>query len=51
MQTISRKQPPKLVSYTKPASLQKFLGKQLASNDRDKKRVEVIKKVVNGELH
>ena len=41
----------KLMLYTKPASLQKFLGKQLDSNDRDKKRVEVIKKVVNGELH
>ena len=40
----------KLMLYTKPASLQKILGKQLDSNDRDKKRVEVIKKVVNGEL-
>lgn len=36
-----------LMLYTKPASLQKFLNKKLDANDRDKRRVEVIKKVVN----
>ena len=36
----------KLMLYTKPASLQKFLGKRLDANERDKARVEVIKNIV-----
>ena len=38
-----------LMLYTKPANLQKRVGKILDANERDKSRVEVIKKIVKGE--
>ena len=37
-----------LMLYTKPANLQKRVGKLLDANDRDKERTEVIKKIVKG---
>lgn len=36
-----------LMLYTKPANLQKRVGKLLDSNERDKSRTEVIKKIIN----
>lgn len=36
----------KLVLYTKPGNLQKYLGKQLDGYDRDIKRTEVIKQIL-----
>lgn len=33
--------------YTKPANLQKYLGKQLEQRDRDIARAEIIKKIIN----
>ena len=36
-----------LMLYTKPANLQKRVGKILDANERDKNRTEVIKKVIN----
>lgn len=36
----------KLELYTKPANLQKYLGKQIDSYERDIKRAEVIKQIV-----
>lgn len=36
----------KLELYTKPANLQKYVGKNLNANDRDIKRGEVIKQIV-----
>lgn len=38
-----------LILYTKPANLQKRVGKLLDAKERDKKRTEIIKQVVNGE--
>lgn len=35
-----------LMLYTKPANLQKRVGKILDANERDKKRTEVIKKII-----
>ena len=37
----------KLDLYTKPANLQKFLGKQIDAYERDIKRAEVIKQILN----
>ncbi len=37
----------KIDIYTKPANLQKYLGKQLDSYERDIKRAEVIKSIIN----
>ncbi len=37
----------KLEVYTKPANLQKYVGQTLDSYDRDIKRSEVIKQIVN----
>ena len=37
----------KMMLYTKPANLQKYLGKVLDANQRDIKRAEVIKQIVN----
>ncbi|MCL2341907.1 MAG: protein arginine kinase [Firmicutes bacterium] len=37
----------KLETYTKPANLQKYLGQTLGSLDRDIKRAEVIKQIIN----
>lgn len=39
----------KLELYTKPANLQKYLGKQIDSYERDIKRAEVIKQIVEEE--
>ena len=36
----------KLELYTKPANLQKYLGKQIESYERDIRRAEVIKQIV-----
>lgn len=38
-----------LMLYTKPANLQKKVGKVLDVKERDKKRVEVVKQVINWE--
>lgn len=38
-----------LMLYTKPANLQKRVGKLLDANERDKARTEIIKQIVNGE--
>ena len=37
----------KLQNYTKPASMQKYLGEVLDANDRDIKRAEIIKQIIN----
>ena len=37
----------KLYLYTKPASLQKYIGKQYEALERDIKRAEVIKQIIN----
>ena len=37
----------KMYIYTKPASLQKFLGNQFEAIERDIKRAEVIKQIIN----
>ena len=37
----------KLFLYTKPANLQKYLGEKFERIDRDVKRAEVIKKIIN----
>ena len=39
----------KLELYTKPANLQKYLGKQIDSYERDIKRAEVIKQIIKEE--
>ena len=36
----------KLYLYTKPANLQKYLGKQYDTYERDIKRAEVIKQII-----
>ena len=36
----------RLELYTKPANLQKYLGKQIGSYERDIKRAEVIKQII-----
>ena len=36
----------KMILYTKPANLQKFLGKMLETNQRDIKRAEIIKQII-----
>ena len=36
----------KMILYTKPANLQKFLGKMLEANQRDIKRAEIIKQII-----
>ena len=36
----------KMMLYTKPANLQKFLGKMLEANQRDIKRAEIIKQII-----
>ena len=38
-----------LMLYTKPANLQKRVGKLLDANERDKNRAEVIKQIIKGE--
>jgi len=38
-----------LMLYTKPANLQKRVGKILDANERDKNRAEVIKKIIKGD--
>lgn len=38
----------KLELYTKPANLQKYLGKQVDSYERDIKRAEVIRQIIGG---
>ena len=37
----------KLILYTKPANMQKYLGKQYETLERDIKRAEVIKQIIN----
>lgn len=37
----------KLLLYTKPGNLQKYFGKQLSSYERDIKRAEIIKQIIN----
>ena len=37
----------KLILYTKPASMQKFLKKKMDSTERDTKRREVIKQIID----
>lgn len=37
----------KLQTFTKPANLQKYLGETLDASDRDIKRAEVIKQIIN----
>jgi protein arginine kinase len=37
----------KIDLYTQPANLQKYLGKQIDSEERDVKRAEVIKQIIN----
>lgn len=37
----------KMYLYTKPANLEKFLGEELDAYDRDIKRAEVIKQIIN----
>ena len=37
----------KLSLYTKPASMQKYLGEQYEPIERDIKRAEVIKQIIN----
>ena len=37
----------KLETYTKPANLQKYLGQTLDAEERDVKRAEVIKQIIN----
>ncbi len=37
----------KLILYTKPANLQKYLSKKIDSYERDIKRAEVIKQIIN----
>ena len=37
----------KLYAYTSPASLQKYIGEQLDKIQRDVKRAEIIKKIIN----
>ena len=37
----------KLLLYTKPANLQKYLGEKIDAYSRDKKRAEVIKQIIN----
>ena len=36
-----------LILYTKPANMQKYLGEQYEALERDIKRAEVIKKIIN----
>jgi len=38
----------KIEVYTKPANLQKYVGQTLETYDRDIKRAEVVKKIING---
>jgi len=37
----------KLSIYTKPANLQKYIGQTLEAKDRDIKRAEIIKQIIN----
>jgi protein arginine kinase len=37
----------KIELYTKPANLQKYIGKQIESYERDIKRAEIIKQILN----
>ena len=37
----------KLILFTKPASMQKYLGEQYETLERDIKRAEVIKNIMN----
>ena len=36
-----------LILYTKPANLQKYIGKSLENYERDIKRVDVIRDIIN----
>ena len=36
----------KMYLYTKPANLQKYIGRELSAIERDIKRAEVIKKII-----
>lgn len=36
----------KLETYTKPANLQKYIGQTLDSHERDIKRAEIIKQII-----
>ena len=46
---INDKKVKELMLYTKPANIQKRLGKVLTGVERDKERVEVIKQIINGQ--
>ena len=37
----------KLILYTKPASMQEYLGEQYEPIERDIKRAEIIKQIMN----
>ena len=37
----------KMILFTKPASMQKYLGKQYETLEREIKRAEVIKQIIN----
>lgn len=37
----------KLILYTKPASMQKYLSKKMDGAERDKKRIDIIKQIIN----
>lgn len=37
----------KMILFTKPASMQKFLGEQYETLEREVKRAEVIKQIIN----
>ena len=36
-----------LILYTKPANMQKYMGEQYEALERDIKRADVIKKIIN----
>ena len=47
LKELSDLQIQKLYLYNKPANLQKYLGEQYDSYERDVKRAEVIKQILN----
>lgn len=49
MQELKDSKVKELMLYTKPANLQKRVGKVLEANERDKTRAEVIKQIIKGE--
>ncbi len=48
MQELKDSKVKELMLYTKPANLQKRVGKVLEANERDKTRAEVIKQIIKG---